>query len=113
MVKVTEQQQKQAGSFALKAIAVRTVTTNKGKNTPGVDDITRDTPVKKLEAVKNLHSDSTYKAKPVRRVYIPKRSGKLQPQGIPTMYDRSMQTLWNLALVPIAECTRDRHSYGF
>lgn len=66
--KVTEQQQKQVGSFARKAIAVQTVTTNKGKKTPGVDNIIQMTPAEK-EVVKRLHSDSTYVAKPVR-VYM-------------------------------------------
>lgn len=27
--------------------------------------------------------------------------------------DRAVQTLWNFALAPIAECTGDRHSFGF
>ena len=36
-----------------------------------------------------------------------------RPLGIPTMRDRAFQTLYNLALTPIAECSGDRHSYGF
>lgn len=67
------------GSFRRKAIAVKTVTTNKGKNTPGVDKILWKTPAEKFAAVKSLKPDNTYVAKPVRRVYIPKANGKLRP----------------------------------
>lgn len=67
------------GTFRRKAIAVKTVTTNKGKNTPGVDKALWETPEKKFAALKSLKSDHTYVAKPVRRVYIPKANGKLRP----------------------------------
>jgi RNA-directed DNA polymerase len=39
------------GTFRRKAIAVKTVTTNKGKKTPGVDKILWDTPAKKFAAL--------------------------------------------------------------
>jgi RNA-directed DNA polymerase len=37
----------------------------------------------------------------------------MRPLGIPTMKDRAMQTLYLLALQPIAKCTADPNSYGF
>ena len=47
-------------------------------------------------------------------MYIPKRgSTKMRPLGIPAMADRAMQTLYLLALDPIAEVTSDPNSYGF
>lgn len=89
---VKQQQYQQVNSFAAKAVAVRTVTSNKGKKTAGVDKVLWDTPEKKMKAVKQLKSDQNYVASPVKRVYIPKKNGKLRPLGIPTMYDRAMQT---------------------
>lgn len=99
-------------SFAAKALAVRRVTENQGKKTPGVDGITWSSPAAKTEAMKSLHRRG-YRAKPLRRVYIPKANGKLRPLGIPTMKDRAMQAIHKLALEPIAEMTADHNSYGF
>ena len=95
-----------------KSLAVRRVTENQGKRTAGVDRETWNKPEKKEEGIKTLGMKS-YKAKPLRRVYIPKKNGKKRPLGIPTMLDRAEQALHALALEPIAETTGDSHSYGF
>ena len=99
-------------SFSGKVIAVKRVTENQGKDTPGVDAVKWDTPAKKMAAVHSLKRRG-YKPRPLRRVYIPKGNGKKRPLGIPTMKDRAMQALYLLALDPVAETTSDRYSYGF
>lgn len=99
-------------SFSGKVIAVRRVTENQGKNTPGVDRETWNIPKKKSKAVQTLKQRG-YRTQPLRRVYIPKKNGKMRPLGIPVMKDRAMQALYLLALDPIAETKADPNSYGF
>jgi RNA-directed DNA polymerase len=99
-------------SLSGKALAVKRVTENAGKRTPGVDKETWSTPETKSQAVTSLKQRG-YKPLPLRRIYIPKANGKKRPLGIPTMKDRAMQALYLLALEPIAETTADLNSYGF
>lgn len=99
-------------SFNGKALAVRRVTENHGKKTPGVDKVTWSTPEAKYRAVKKL-SRHGYAPRPLRRIYIPKSSGKMRALGIPCMVDRAMQALHLLALEPVSETCADSHSYGF
>jgi RNA-directed DNA polymerase len=87
-----------AHSRFAKLLAIRRVTSNKGKNTPGVDGVVWKTSRQKMRAVKLLKRRG-YKAQPLRRVYIPKKTGKLRPLGIPTMRDRAMQALYRGARV--------------
>ncbi len=54
-----------------------------------------------------------WKAKPARRVYIPKSSNKLRPLGIPVIMDRCLQALVKNALEPAWEATFEGTSYGF
>jgi len=99
-------------SYSGKMLAVKRVTENRGKNTPGVDGAIWRTPAAKSRGVESLQRRG-YQPMPLRRVYIPKNNGKKRPLGIPTMKDRAMQALWKLALEPVAETTADPNSYGF
>jgi len=101
-------------SFYGRCLAVRRVTENRGRKTPGVDGETWGTPQAKLQAVGRLSKKRGYRPKPLRRVWIPK-PGKPEkrPLGIPTMLDRAMQALYLQALEPVIESTSDPKSYGF
>ena len=99
-------------SFSGKALAVKQVTENSGKRTPGVDRVLWNTPAKKEAAIRELKQRG-YQPLPLRRTYIPKSNGKLRPLGIPVMKDRAMQALYLLGLDPVAEATADPNSYAF
>ena len=99
-------------SFYAKLLAVKRVTSNKGKNTPGVDGVLWKGARAKRRAVFSLRRRG-YRPMPLRRIYIPKKNGKKRPLSIPTLTDRAMQALYKLALAPVAETTADRNSYGF
>jgi RNA-directed DNA polymerase len=99
-------------SHSGRVLAVKRVTTNRGKHTPGVDNIVWKTPTAKTNAIASLKRRG-YKPLPLRRIHIPKKNGKTRPLGIPTMKDRAMQALYWLALEPVAETTADGNSYGF
>jgi RNA-directed DNA polymerase len=62
-------------SRSAKALAVRRVTENHGKKTPGVDRDLWNTPAKKMAAVHALRQRG-YHPQPLRRVYIPKSTGR-------------------------------------
>jgi RNA-directed DNA polymerase len=101
-------------SYAARVLAVKRVTENAGRKTPGVDGEVWDTPAKKMKAVHCLQQRG-YQPQPLRRIYIPKdeTGKKMRPLSIPTMKDRAMQALYLMALEPIAETTADPNSYGF
>jgi RNA-directed DNA polymerase len=99
-------------SFSARVLAVKRVTENQGRKTAGVDQVLWDTPVRKMQATETMNQRG-YRAQPLRRVYIPKKNGKVRPLGIPTMFDRAKQAQHLLALEPLAEATGDPNSYGF
>lgn len=99
-------------SYYAKLLAVKRVTQNKGKNTPGVDKVIWKTSSQKLKAA-NCLKRKGYNSLPLRRIYILKKNGKQRPLGIPTKSDMAQQALHLLALEPISETLADKNSYGF
>jgi len=99
-------------SVYAKLLAVKRVTSNKGKKTPGVDGVLWKGARAKWRAACSLRRRG-YNVLPLRRIYIPKKNGKKRPLSIPVMKDRAMQALYKLALAPVAETTADGNSYGF
>ena len=65
-----------------------------------------------VEAIQRSLKERTYRAQPVRRVYIPKADGKLRPLGIPTLADRVVQAAVKLIIEPIFEADFEDCSHG-
>jgi len=101
-----------ASSHYAKLLAIKRITSNKGKNTSGVDKEIWSTPASKYKNALKL-SNKGYKSKPLKRCFIEKNNGKKRPLGIPTMYDRGMQALYLLTLDPVAESILSKTSFGF
>ena len=84
---------------------------------PGVDGRTAEQYEHDLEG--NLQGlldrvkKGTYRAPPVRRVYIPKAGGKRRPIGIPTFEDKVLQRAVTMVLSSIYEADFRSSSYGF
>src|SRR5690349_10074929 len=85
-------------SWSAKCLARRRVTQdNRGKKTAGIDGVKSLSPTNRMRLVQILHLHA--KARPVRRVWIPKReTTEKRGLGIPVMWDRATQALTKLAL---------------
>ncbi|CAE6920226.1 Group II intron [Vibrio sp. B1FLJ16] len=99
-------------SRSAKLLAVKRVSQNKGSKTPGIDGVIWNTDTRRMKEVNQL-SRKAYQARPLKRIYIPKKNGKLRPLGIPCMIDRAQQALHLLALEPVSETLAYPNSYGF
>jgi RNA-directed DNA polymerase len=112
--KVKSLQKLMLRSYANIVLSVRRVSQiNQGKNTPGIDKLVVKTPEERGKLVDELAHLTPWRAKPVRRVYIPKANGKWRPLGIPVIRDRALQAIAKNALEPSWEARFERTSYGF
>ena len=112
--KVRSLQKLMLRSYANRVTSIRRITQlNAGKDTPGVDQIVVRTAGERQKLVEELRQHQPWKAKPARRVYIPKANGKRRPLGIPVIKDRCLQTMVVQALEPEWEAKFEASSYGF
>jgi retron-type reverse transcriptase len=92
------------------------VLSNKGA--PGIDGMTVEALWPYLQKnwtrIREELQNGTYVPLPVRRVEIPKSSGKgMRPLGIPTALDRFIQQALLQVLTPLFDPHFSEHSYGF
>lgn len=89
----------------------------KKRAAPGVDGVTWERYEEKLEEnLKDLHQrtqNGVYKAKPSRRVYIPKENGKLRALGVAALEDKILQRAVVEVLNAIYETDFLGFSYGY
>ncbi len=95
--------------------ARRVAQDNQGKKTAGIDGLASLNSQQKLELAERVKGNPLIaKAKPVRRVWIPKPGkDEKRPLGIPVMEDRARQALAKLAMEPEWEAKFEPNSYGF
>jgi group II intron reverse transcriptase/maturase len=95
-------------------LAYGRIYSNQGAMTPGVTEETVDgMSLGKIERIIDAMRHERYRFSPARRVYIPKKSGKLRPLGIPTWSDKLVGEVVRLLLEAYYEPTFSDHSYGF
>jgi RNA-directed DNA polymerase len=96
-------------------VSVRQVTQrNAGRKTAGIDGQVALTSQDRAELVVRLHRQAPRgRARPVRRVFIPKTNGKQRPLGIPVIADRAQQARVKNALEPEWEARFEPRSFGF
>lgn len=88
---------------------------NKGKKTPGIDGQIVLTSKDRLELFNQLktYNIKYIRPRPAKRVYIPKKNGKMRPLGIPIIKDRIFQNVVKNALEPQWEAKFEPSTYGF
>jgi retron-type reverse transcriptase len=87
---------------------------NQGAMTPGGTPETVDgMSLAKIGAIIDALRAERYRWRPVKRVHIPKKSGKLRPLGLPTWSDKLVAEVVRLLLEAYYEPQFSDHSHGF
>jgi group II intron reverse transcriptase/maturase len=95
-------------------LAYNNIYDKEGNLTEGTDQVTIDGfNMRLIEKLIEEMKTETYRPKAVRRVYIPKKNGKLRPLGVPTFRDKLVQEVVRLILQAIYEPIFLDSSHGF
>jgi group II intron reverse transcriptase/maturase len=95
-------------------LAYGRIYSNKGAMTPGVTQETVDgMSLGKIGRIIDAMRYERYRFKPARRIYIPKKNGKLRPLGLPTWSDKLVGEVVRLLLEAYYEPTFSDRSHGF
>ena len=95
-------------------LAYGNIYSNKGSMTPGTSEETADgMSEEKTEQIIGLMRQEKYRFSPARRVYIPKKNGKLRPLGMPTWSDKLVGEVVRLLLEAFYEPQFSDTSHGF
>lgn len=96
------------------AVAYQRIAPKQGNMTEGTDGKTIDgMSIKRIENLIASLKDESYQPKPSRRTYIPKKSGKMRPLGIPATEDKLLQEVVKMVLEAIYEESFEYTSHGF
>ena len=95
-------------------MAYGNIYSNQGAMTPGACGETADGMSEgKIEQITGLMRQERYRFSPARRVYIPKRNGKLRPLGMPSWSDKLVGEVVRLLLEAYYEPPFSDRSHGF
>src|SRR3954469_35135 len=99
---------------SLYLLAYGRIYSNQGAMTPGACDETAEGMSEgKIDQIIAAMRGERYRFAPVRRVYIPKKNGKLRPLGLPSWSDKLVGEVVRLLLEAYYEPQFSDHSHGF
>jgi retron-type reverse transcriptase len=95
-------------------LAYGNIYSNQGAMTPGSSEETADGMSEgKIDQIIEAIRHERYRFSPARRVYIPKKNGKLRPLGMPTWSDKLVGEVVRLLLEAYCEPRFSSSSHGF
>jgi len=95
-------------------LAYGNIYSNSGAMTPGASEETADGMSEdKIDQIIGLMRHERYRFAPARRVYIPKKNGKLRPLGLPSWSDKLVGEVVRLLLEAYYEPVFSERSHGF
>jgi retron-type reverse transcriptase len=98
----------------LHLLAYGNIHSNQGAMTPGASEETADgMSEEKIGQITGLMRNERYRSSPARRVYIPKKNGKLRPLGLPSWSDKLVGEVARLLLEAYYEPVFSDRSHGF